>query len=258
MSEIRDGAAVAADQLPPPARCHVKGRDVDQACCGCFAHVTAWIFDLDNTLYPANSHLFPQVAERMNTFLMERFGLDRDGATTMRREYYLEYGTTLAGLMTRHNMEPDDFLDYVHDVDHSVIRPHPELGDAISQLPGKKYIFTNGSVRHAENCAHRLEILEVFDGIHDIKACNYEPKPEPSAFASFTQRFDVAPGTAAMFEDLPHNLATAHDLGITTVLVASDYIDHPSQNEVSVHDAAPTHIHHVTHDIEAFVRGIGR
>ncbi|MEL6747243.1 MAG: HAD-IA family hydrolase, partial [Pseudomonadota bacterium] len=176
-------------------------------------------------------------------------------AKKMRRDYYLEYGTTLAGLMTRHDMEPDPFLDFVHDIDHSVLDPHPQLGTAIRALPGRKFVFTNGSVSHAAGVLKRLDIpLEIFDGVHDIKACQYIPKPERAAFASFIERFAIQPERAAMFEDLPHNLVTAHELGMATVLVSSDYDDHPSQAQVRVHDAAPDHIQHVTNDIERFVR----
>ncbi|MBI1385191.1 MAG: pyrimidine 5'-nucleotidase [Rhizobiales bacterium] len=231
-------------------------RDDSPGACRCFAGIDVWIFDLDNTLYPAECNLFPQVADRMNLFIERRFGFSPDEARRMRRDYYLEFGTTLAGLMQRHAVEPDEFLHFVHDIDHSVLAPAPELAAAIARLPGRRYIFTNGSRGHAEAVAGKVGVLDLFDDVFDIKAANYVPKPHRSAFDLFLSRHGLEGARAAMFEDLPHNLVTAHELGMTTVLISSSMEDHPSQREIGEWDAPPDHIHHVTDDLAGFLSAI--
>jgi putative hydrolase of the HAD superfamily len=137
---------------------------------GEFSHVEAWVFDLDNTLYPADCNLFAEIDTRMGEFIAERFGVSQEEAQRMRKTYYYEYGTTLAGLMRLHNVPPNAFLDYVHDIDLSVIEPAPDLRDALDALPGRKFVFTNGSRRHAESVIARLGIDGRFDDLYDIHA----------------------------------------------------------------------------------------
>ena len=232
-----------------------RGQCMTERAPSAFNAVDTWIFDLDNTLYPAECNLFPQVAERMNTFIEDRFSLSPDAARKMRRDYYLEFGTTLAGLMERHRVDPDVFLDYVHDIDHSVLEPAPRLAAAIEQLPGRRFIFTNGSRGHAETVADKVGVLHLFEDVFDIKAADYIPKPHRRAFDMFLSNHDIAPTAAAMFEDLPHNLVTAHDLGMATVLVTSSFDDHPSQGEFD-EDDPPDHVHHVTDDLAAFLEQV--
>ena len=148
---------------------------------GDFSHVEAWVFDLDNTLYPADCDLFAEIDARMGDFIAERFGVSQEEAQRMRKTYYYEYGTTLAGLMRLHNVPPNAFLDYVHDIDLSVIAPAPDLRDALDALPGRKFIFTNGSRRHAESVIARLGIDGRFDDLYDIHASEFVPKPERAA-----------------------------------------------------------------------------
>ena len=177
---------------------------------GDFSHVEAWVFDLDNTLYPSDCNLFAEIDTRMGDFIAARFGVSLEEAQRMRKSYYYQYGTTLAGLMRLHDVCPNAFLDYVHDIDLSVIAPAPELGQALDALPGRKFVFTNGSRRHAESVIARLGLDGRFDDVFDIHAAEFIPKPERAAYERFMGAHAVAAGSAAMFDDLPHNLRTAH------------------------------------------------
>ena len=221
-----------------------------------FEHVDTWIFDLDNTLYPSECNLFAQVDVRMGTFLAKFLGVPYAHARHLQKAYYKQFGTTLSGMMTIHKMEPGPFLDYVHDIDLSVVPPSIDLRAAIEALPGRKLIFTNGTVGHAERVAERIGILDLFEGICDIVACEYKPKPGAEAFATFVKRHGVVGGTAAMFEDMPQNLEVPHALGMKTVLIRSTYIDHPAQAKARTWTTLPAHIHHVADDLVGFLRGI--
>ena len=221
-----------------------------------FEATSVWIFDLDNTLYPATCNLFAQVDQRMGEFIARYLGVPFAQARNLQKTYYRQFGTTLAGLMRIHNLEPHAFLDYVHDIDLAVVDAHPELGAAIDRLPGRKLIFTNGSRRHAENVAGKLGILDRFEDICDIAACDFVPKPDRAAFELMARRHGVDPARAAMFEDMPHNLEAPHALGMTTVLVHSDYMDHPVQHEMKRWRALPAYIHHHTLDLRTFLDGL--
>ncbi len=192
-----------------------------------FRGTELWIFDLDNTLYPSECNLFAEIDRRMTTFIGKLLGLDPETARKVQKELYYEHGTTLSGLMAKHGVKPAGFMEYVHDIDLSPIQHAPELAGAIARLEGRKFIFTNGSARHAERVATKLGVLDKFDGIYDIAAGGYVPKPRPEAFKRFLEYCDGANCKAAMFEDLPHNLEPAHALGIVTVLVKSDYHGSP-------------------------------
>lgn len=221
-----------------------------------FGRVETWIFDLDNTLYPAHCNLFAQVDERMGAFISDLLGVDRIEARRIQKDYYFRYGTTLAGLMREHKMAPDRFLEFVHDIDLAPIDAAPLLGAALERLPGRKYIFTNGSRRHAERVAGKLGVLHHFDDLFDIAACDYVPKPSPDAYNAFLKAHGVRPATAAMFEDLPHNLESPHALGMATVLVRSGQHEHPAQQAMMNWPAPPAHIHHVTDDLTAFLEAV--
>ena len=179
----------------------------------------SWIFDLDNTLYPATVNLFSQIDQRMRAFIADALKLSLDDAFALQKRYYWAYGTTLRGLMLNHAIAPDQFLDYVHDIDHSVLGHSPHLDAALGALPGRKFIYTNGSERHAVNVLDRLGVTRHFDGIYDIRAGNYLPKPEPAPYADLIARHGIAPTRAIMFEDIHRNLKPAADLGIATVWV---------------------------------------
>ena len=142
-----------------------------------FARVTTWIFDLDNTLYPSECNLFAQVDQRMGQFIAELLGVSYEEAKRVQKDYYYRYGTTLAGLMREHKLPPERFLDFVHDIDLAPVCEAPELGAALARLPGRKFIFTNGSRAHAERVAEKLGVLHHFDELFDIVAGDYVPKP---------------------------------------------------------------------------------
>lgn len=221
-----------------------------------FRRVETWIFDLDNTLYPANSNVFAQVDRRMGAFISNLLDVAPEEARRIQKFYYHTFGTTLAGLMKNHGVAPEQFLDYVHDIDLSVIEPSPELARATEALPGRKFIFTNGSHSHAERVAERLGILHLFDGIFDIAAVGYVPKPTLHAYDRFCKTSNTRPDRAAMFEDLPHNLEQPHLLGMVTTLVYSSYRDHPAQKDVSPDRPLPPHIHHLTEDLAGFLEDL--
>lgn len=222
-----------------------------------FSRTRAWVFDLDNTLYPAECDLFAQVDRRMGAFIAEYLGISLEEARRLQKNYYRKFGTTLSGLMQVHGLKPRTFLDYVHDIDVSMVPPAPALCAALEALPGRKYIFTNGSRGHAENVAGRLGVLECFDAVFDIDAAAYVPKPETRAYDAFLETHGVAAGEAAMFEDLPHNLEAPHALGMTTVLVHSSYFDHPIQHEIAGWETPPAHVHHMTEDLTGFLAEVG-
>jgi len=223
-----------------------------------FGHVETWVFDLDNTLYPADCDLFSQIDRRMGAFIADAFGLSLEEAHALRQRYYFEHGTTLAGLIRLHDVCPDTFLDYVHDIDLAVVPPAPKLGAAIDRLPGRKFVFTNGSRKHAEAVVGRLGLLDRFEDIFDIRALGYvHPKPTREAFDRFVTRHSIAAARTAMFDDLPHNLETAHALGMTTVWIDCRATDRPEHRTGADWTVLPAHIHHRTEALAPFLAAIG-
>jgi putative hydrolase of the HAD superfamily len=223
-----------------------------------FGHVETWVFDLDNTLYPADCNLFAQIDRRMGEFIAQSFGLSLEEAHALRERYYVEYGTTLAGLVQRHGVSPDAFLNYVHDIDLDAVAAAPELGAALDELPGRKFVFTNGSRKHAEAVVARLGLLDRFLDIFDIHALEYiHPKPTLEAYERFVKAHAIAAPRAAMFDDLPNNLAPAHALGMITVLVDGHARQRPEHREVAGWIELPAHIHHRTEALAPFLAAIG-
>ncbi|MBX6322799.1 MAG: pyrimidine 5'-nucleotidase [Rhodospirillaceae bacterium] len=210
------------------------------------AHIDTWIFDLDNTLYPASCRLFDQVDTLIARFIMDHLGVDQDEARRIQKRYFLEHGTTLAGLMTHHAIDPHLYLDYVHRLDLSGLPPSPALDAALGRLPGRKIVYTNGSAGHAERVMTRLGIHSRFEGVFDIVAGDFVPKPHEPSYRRMIERHGVDPTRAAMIEDLPRNLAPAAALGMTTVLVRSGA---PWAEE----GAGADYIHHVTDDLVAWL-----
>ena len=204
---------------------------------------TVWVFDLDNTLYPAHSNLFAKVSRRMTSFIMDRFTLGHDDARSLQRRLFREYGTTLRGLMDEHGVDPVVFLDHVHDIDLSDLAPAPDLDRAIAALPGRKLIYTNGSVPHAERITEKLGIAGHFEAVFDIVAADFVPKPDPRPYDVMLARHGVDPSRAVMIEDSAANLRPAADLGMTTVWLKSD-IDWAKPKE-----GADDHIHHIVDDL---------
>ena len=184
-----------------------------------FGHVETWVFDLDNTLYPHHANLWQQVDVRIRDFIAGYLKVPPEEAFRVQKDYYKRYGTTMRGLMTEHGMEPDAFLEFVHQIDHSPLEPNPALGAALEKLPGRKLILTNGTRKHAEAVTRRLAVHEHFEDVFDIVAAELEPKPAAQTYARFLDRHHVDPARAAMFEDLARNLVVPHALGMTTALV---------------------------------------
>lgn len=216
-------------------------------------HVESWVFDLDNTLYPASSSLFPQIDVRMRQFIAEQLKLSLDDAYVLQKRYYREYGTTLRGLMLVHGFEPDAFLDYVHDIDHSVLDAAPALDSVLARLPGRKLIFTNGSERHAVNVMDRLGISRHFDGIFDIAAACFIPKPQPECYATMVKRLGIVAARSAMVEDIHRNLVPAAAMGMTTVWVRQN--GHPDFPILGPEDDL-SHVHHITDDLVGWLEGV--
>lgn len=218
-----------------------------------FGHVDTWIFDLDNTLYPPACDLFAQVDQRMTAFIGDYLGVDPVEAKRIQKDFYVEHGTTLSGLMAVHGMEPAAFLDFVHRIDVSGVSTDTALGNAISALPGRKIIFTNGSCAHAENVVRQLGIDHVFDGIYDIVTTGYEPKPRRSAYERFVEASGIEPARAAMFEDIARNLEVPHLLGMVTVWVKPGIRGAERHHTYSHEGAEGPHIHHVTEELAGFL-----
>ena len=214
-------------------------------------HVSEWVFDLDNTLYPSDAAVMSQVDQRMTDYVARLLDLDRETARQVQKSYWREYGTTLNGLMDRHRVDPAEFLDFVHDIDHEAITPDPELARRIAALPGRRLVYTNGSVKHAENVLARLGINGVFDDIFDVQAADFLPKPHRDGFERFTRRFDLHAPDAAMFEDSVRNLKTAHELGFTTVLVRAR--PGPRDEESAGPDDDPDHVHFAIDCLRTFL-----
>jgi putative hydrolase of the HAD superfamily len=221
-----------------------------------FDATRVWIFDLDNTLYPADCNLFAQIDQKMGEFVARLLGCSFQQARHLQKTYYRQFGTTLNGLMIVHKIDPKPFLDYVHDIDLAPVKAHPELAAAIDQLPGRKLIYTNGSRGHAERVAEKLGVLHLIEDICDIESSAYTPKPERSAYDAMLKAHNVDPAVSAMFEDMPHNLEAPHALGMTTCLVHSSYIDHPIQLQVRQWTEPPEHVHHMTEDLQGFLEAV--
>lgn len=209
------------------------------------SYIDTWVFDLDNTLYPASANLFPQIDVRMKTFISNLLGLDLDASFKLQKTYYREYGTTLRGLMLNHDVDPDAFLDFVHDIDHTVLKPDPNLGRALDTLPGRRLVYTNGSASHAASVLDALGIADRFEAVFDIRAGNYVPKPDPDSYRQFLESHAFDPDSAIMFEDSIKNLKPAADMGMVTVLVTHESIEDA--------DVDLTHCNFVTEDLKGWL-----
>ena len=217
-----------------------------------FSHVTSWIFDLDNTLYPPDSGLWPAIEDRITLYLIEHSGLDGASARALQRYYYQQHGTTLRGLVDEDGIEPDHFLDFVHDIDRSDLAPNPALAEEIARLPGRKLIFTNGSRKHALATVEQLGLGGLFEDAFDIVAAGLAPKPRPEAYDAFLAAHAVDPAEAAMFEDIAKNLVAPRARGMTTVLVTGKpgRIDHRQPHD---REAAPAFVDFITDDLSDFL-----
>lgn len=221
-----------------------------------FSSVSAWVFDLDNTLYPRTCQLFAQIDVLITKYVMAVTGLAHDPAKRLQKDWYRDYGTTLNGLMHLHGTDPTDYLRTVHDIDYASVAPDPALTRSLKALPGKKYVFTNADSGHAKAVLDRLGGGDVFDGVFDIQSSDYTPKPHAAAYEAFFTAFDIAPQQAAMFEDLEKNLLVPHQRGMKTVHVVPEAgFTHANVEhwELSRADAHP-HVHYVTNDLGDFLK----
>lgn len=199
-----------------------------------FGHIKTWVFDLDNTLYDAETELFRLVADRMTDFVAAFLKIETEEANRMRKHYYKTYGTTLRGLMVEHNLDPTDFLQYVHDIDYSIVAPCPVTQNGLTRLAGRKVVFTNAPQHFAVAMLDHLGIAQHFDGVFAIEDATYVPKPNIETYHTCFAKHGIDPKTACMFEDMEVNLRPAHDLGMTTVWFHGQ-MDHPEDD---------SHIHH--------------
>lgn len=219
--------------------------------CADMTHITHWVFDLDNTLYPSDAAVMSQVDQRMTEYVSRLLDVDRETARATQKHYWRTYGTTLSGLMKHHQVDTREFMDFVHDIDATVITPDPRLRTHIERLPGRRLIYTNGSVRHAENILDHLGIADLMEDIFDVEAADFIPKPHPDGFARFVDRHALPTAESVMFEDSIRNLKTAHELGFTTVLVRAK--PGPRDEESAAPDDHPDHVHFAVDCLPSFL-----
>ena len=183
--------------------------------------IKTWIFDLDNTLYPPEENIFSQIDKKMTTFIAENLKISHEEAFNIQKQNFIDHGTTLAGFMNTGNskINPDKFLEYVHDINLNSLKEDIKLRKILLMLPGKKYIFTNGTKKHAENVLKKLNLENIFQSIFGIKEANYLPKPNIETYNLFLKINNIDPKTSIMFEDMGRNLIPAKELGMTTVLL---------------------------------------
>lgn len=210
-----------------------------------------WVFDLDNTLYPASCGLMAEVSHRMTGYVADLLGVDREAALIEQKRLFREHGTTLRGLMDRFEVDPIAFMDHVHDVDYSCVAPSTRLAASLAALPGRKIVYTNASARHADLVLDRLGMADIFEAVFDIGAAEYIPKPAIESYRALCERHGVDPARAAMVDDIARNLEPAFILGMTTVWMKTDA-------EWARGDAPAEHIHHVTDDLLAWLRALPR
>ena len=210
------------------------------------SEIETWIFDLDNTLYPASCRLFDQIQTRMQRFVARRLELSPEAALAVQKSYFRQYGTTMRGLMAVDRVDPHEFLRFVHDVDLSCVPEDPVLAAALAALPGRKLVHTNGSAAHAERLLAHLRIAQSFSGIVDIAAAGFEPKPAPAGYLELLLRHRVLPETALMVEDIAKNLVPAAALGMTTAWLRGTV-------DWATAGAEDGHIHYVVDDLGAFL-----
>jgi putative hydrolase of the HAD superfamily len=209
-----------------------------------FSHVRVWVFDLDNTLYPPSARLFDQIEVRMTDWVSRTLGLPAAEANALRAAYWRKYGTTLAGLMTEHGIDPGPYMEEVHDIDFSVLSADPLLTARITALPGRRIVYTNGSRPYAARVLAARGLTHAFDAVYGVEHAGWLPKPDRAAFEAVFALDGLSPAQGAMFEDDPRNLAVPHAMGMQTVLVGPDR--HPGD-----------HIHHHTDDLSGFLSQLG-
>ena len=212
-----------------------------------------WIFDLDNTLYSAESGIFQQVHVLMGEYVSKKLKLDINKAKEIQKKYFIKHGTTLRGLMDNHNVDPDDFLKEVHKLDYSIVRPNIKLNEGLTKLKGKKIIYTNANLEHVNNILSRIELNDMFDEIFDIKMANYIPKPEEKPYKEIIKKYNLQPSKTAMFDDIAKNLVPAKKLGFTSV-----WIDIGEENISDDIESSKNYLDFKTKDLTLFIDEVNR
>ena len=219
-----------------------------------FRDTDVWIFDLDNTLYPPEMALFPQIEARMTDWVMRSLAVEREAADRLRRDYWMRHGTTLAGLMAEHAIEPSAYLAHVHDIDFTGLAPDPDLADAIAALPGRRIVHTNADSAYAAKVL-AARGLDLFEAVYGVEETHFHPKPDPRAYEAVIAMAGIEPARAAFFEDDPRNLRVPHRLGMRTVLVGSGR--HGPNHSLPAGETLD-HVHHRTCDLVSFLQEIAR
>lgn len=215
------------------------------------SHIDHWVFDLDDTLYPSDAPVMAQVSARMTDYVARLLDLPHDEARLVQKAYWREYGTTLHGLMANHKIDVRDYLDFVHDIDHSVIPANPELIRQLTALPGKRLVYTNGSLKHAETVLAHLGIDHLFNDIFDVEAAGFTPKPHREGFDRFAARFDLPVPRSVLFEDSVRNLKTAHEMGFTTVLIRAK--EGMRTEDIAAPGERPDHVNFAADSLTCFL-----
>ena len=213
--------------------------------------IDTWIFDLDNTLYSADSGIFQQVHKLMGKFIVEHLNVNINEAKNIQRKYYKKHGTTLRGLMDHHGIDPDSFLEEVHKLDYSIVSPNLKLAKDLENLNGKKFIFTNANKKHADSILDKLQIANLFEGIFDIKMANYIPKPEIQTYEKLIETYNINPNKTIMFDDIAKNLVPASKIGFTTV-----WIDVGHENFSDDIASSKKYLDHKTKDLSNWLSNI--
>ena len=213
--------------------------------------INTWIFDLDNTLYSADSGIFQQVHKLMGEFISKNLKMDMVEAKKLQSKYYKQHGTTLRGLMDNHGVEPDYFLDEVHKLDYSIVGPDEILKKELEKIQGRKIIYTNANKKHVVDVLERINLANFFDEIFDIKMANYIPKPEIRPYEQIIDIFNINPSSSAMFDDIAKNLVPAKKVGFTPVWVDAGY-----ENFSDDIQASKDYLDYSTRNLSSFLKDI--
>ena len=215
--------------------------------------INTWIFDLDNTLYSADSGIFQQVHDLMGKFVSNHLNIDIEDAKIIQKNYYKQHGTTLRGMMDNHGVDPDHFLAEVHKLDYSIVGPNHKLNEELKKLQGRKIIYTNANMQHALDVLKRIELSNFFDEIYDIKMANYIPKPELAPYEQMVAQFDIETKSSAMFDDIAKNLVPAKNVGFTSVWIDAGY-----ENFSDDINASKQYLDHETTNITEFLEDVNK
>ncbi len=216
-------------------------------------NINTWIFDLDNTLYSADSGIFQQVSDLMGKFVSKHLNINLNEAKKIQSKYYKQHGTTLRGMMDNHGVDPDYFLEEVHKLDYSIVGPNHKLNEALDKLSGRKIIYTNANLQHVISVLERLELTNKFDGVYDIKMANYIPKPEIEPYNEIIKKFNIDPSCSIMFDDIAKNLVPAKNVGFASV-----WIDHGYENFSDDIKNSEKYLDYKTKDLSLFLDKVNK